>query len=103
MNGAGALIDDRDWFSWEGIARIRAQCEAQAESEGLAGLRLFMRGQELFNEALAAKPTYRERQRSWRAKIQPEHAASDPLREALQAIADGHNDPRTLAKQVLSQ
>lgn len=91
--------NDREWFTWQGVASIRARCEAQAQSEGLAGLELFFRAQNLFTECVASKPTYRERQAKWMAKQKP---AADPLREALQAIADGHNDPRALAAEVLA-
>ncbi|MDP5216738.1 hypothetical protein Q5Y75_05865 [Ruegeria sp. 2205SS24-7] len=89
---------DREWFSWPGIASIRARCEAKAQVEGIrGGLELFFRQQKLFSECLARKPTMKDRQaqRATVAKV------NDPLREALQAIADGHNDPRSLAISTL--
>ena len=61
-------VDDRDWFSWEGIARIRNACEKQAVDEGLDGVQLFFRSRELFDQCLAESPTYRERQEAWKAK-----------------------------------
>lgn len=91
-------FDDREWFSWEGVVSIRQRCEAQAVSEGLAGLELFFRGQELFSQCLAARSSYRDRQAAWFKK---QTASRDPFREVLQAIADGHNDPRSLAREVL--
>ena len=91
-----------DWKSWSGVAQIRHECEAQAAAEGLAGLDLFFRGQQLFQERLEKRPTYRERQAAWKSKQMARVRPVDPLRAALEAIRDGHNDPRALAKEVLS-
>lgn len=93
-------VDDRDWFTWEGVARIRNACEKQAMSEGLSGLELFFRGQDLFTKQLVAAPSYRERQKKW-ADAQVSKSKPSPLLDALQEIADGHNDPRKLATDVL--
>lgn len=89
-----------DWTTWQGVARVRADCEDKAKDEGLAGLELFFRSQALFNERLDASPSYRERQEKWAAK-QPK--TSNPMRDALEAISAGHNDPRALATEVLAR
>lgn len=86
--------------TWQGVANVRARCEAQAVEEGLAGLELLFRSQTLFMEAINAQPTYRERQAAWYAKQKP---APNPILDALRSIAEGHNDPRRLATEVLKQ
>ncbi|GLQ26157.1 hypothetical protein GCM10007927_09600 [Sulfitobacter pacificus] len=89
--------------TWRGVANVRARCEAQAVEEGLAGLELFFRSQNLFMEAINAQPTYRERQAAWAAEQASKNPPkSDPIVEALRQIAGGHNDPRKLALDVLS-
>lgn len=90
-----------DWSSWSGVAAIRQQCEARAASEGLAGLELFFRAQQLFQDRLAARPSYRERQADWRERQKQAGKSCDPLRRALEAIRDGHNDPRGLARETM--
>lgn len=91
-------INDKDWFSWEGINRIKSALREHAKSEGLDGFELHFRTEALFNEALNAKPTYRERNAAWRSKTarQP-----NTFRDALEQIAAGHNDPRRLAHDTL--
>lgn len=95
------VSNDREWFSWEGIAAIRGRCEAIAEAEGLCGIELFMRGQRLFDEALSGKPSYRERQEAFKMKCAVK--LENPFITALELIADGHNDARSLANDVLSK
>ena len=87
-----------DWHSWDGVSAIRSGCDRQAESEGLTGIELIFRSIELFNEALNERPTYRERQSAWMAS---QGSKVDPFKEALRLIAGGHNDPRSLAMEVL--
>ena len=98
------MNDDRDWFSWEGIQRIRDDCDARARADGLSGLELYFRKVQLFDQALAEKPAYKERQRRW-MKRQNERQSKlpHPFHDALQKIADGHNDAMGLAKRVLAQ
>lgn len=99
-------IDDRDWFSHEGMARIRNHLHARAVAEGQEGIKLHFRAENLFTQALNAKPSFRERQEAWLARQEEARPmieeASDPLRDALEAIAAGHNDPRSLAIEVLA-
>lgn len=95
-------ISDIDPRSWSGIASLRGRCEAQAASEGLAGIELFFRGQALFSESLSRFPSYKERNTAWKSK-QVSVASKDPVREALEQIRDGHNDARGLAAKVLSE
>lgn len=92
-------INDRDWFSWEGVNRIKRTMRDQAQKEGLEGLELHFRAEALFQKALDQKPTYRERQRAWLARVAH---SQDPFREALEQIAAGHNDPRQLAIETLN-
>ena len=92
-------IDDRDWFTWEGIARIKRACERQAQREGLDGVKAYFRAQNLWEKALDEKPTMRDRQKA--AKVNTFEAAPDKFKQALKKIAEGHNDPRTLAREVL--
>lgn len=92
-----------DWHSWQGVARVRAECENQAVDEGLSGLPLFFRSQELFTARLDATPSYKQRQQKWaddQARKNP--PVKSRMQEALEAIRDGHNDPRALASQVLN-
>jgi hypothetical protein len=88
--------------TWEDVAKVRARCEAQAAKEGLAGLELFFRSQNLLMEAVNAQPTYRQIQTAWRKDQERLHPPKpNPMIEALRQIADGHNDPRKLASDVL--
>jgi hypothetical protein len=88
--------------TWEEVAKVRARCEGQAAKEGLAGLELFFRSQNLFMEVVNAQPTYRQIQTEWRKEQERLHPPKpNPLIEALRQIADGHNDPRKLASDVL--
>ena len=62
-----------EFATWEGVAKVRARCEAQAAKEGLAGLELFFRSQNLFMEAVNARPTYRQIQTAWRKEQERLH------------------------------
>lgn len=93
-------ISDINPCDWSGIACLRQRCEAQAQAEGLAGVELFFRGQQLFMKSLNRFPSYRERQKLRGAPVRVT-ASADELRRALEQIRDGHNNPRELAAQVL--
>ena len=95
-------IDPRDWFSWEGVARIQEAAGAQATDEGATGVGHYFRQKEIFDELLDKRESYKERSARWLSGQRAKHTVPpNRLRDALQAIADGHNDPRSLAREVL--
>lgn len=93
-------INDQDWFSWDGIRRIEDACRNAALGEGLRGYELYFRSKDIFNELLDQKPTFRERQAQ--SRMVKTSLAVDPAIVALEQIAAGHNDPRSLAVEVLA-
>ncbi len=94
-----SLINDRDWFSWDGIHRIKSALRDKALSEGLEGIELHFRTEALFQEALADKPSFRERQLARQTRTT---SMRDPFHDALEQIAAGHNNPRRLAANTLA-
>lgn len=93
-------ISDINLCDWSSVARLQRRCADQAKAEGLVGLELYFREQQLFTECLGRRPSYRERQK---LRVTPVRvtASADELRRALEQIRDGHNNPRELAAQVL--
>lgn len=87
--------DDRDWFTWRGIAKIRSACEKQAANEGLAGIELFLRSQDLFSKLLSERTNYRQRQQDRKQYVsdtKPVWLTSDEI-EYLMERLEGVNDP----------
>lgn len=101
-------IDDQDWKTWDGIHRIEEQCKKTAMKEGLSGIHLIMRSRELFNQALNEKPTYKQRNEKWqKQQMEMQSVAQETdqpdIIDVLRQIADGHNDPRSLAIETLTK
>ena len=93
-------INDRDWFSWDGVLRIKDDIRAKIRREcpEMSGLQVELGTQNLFQKALQAKPTYSERQKAWRLR-QTQGAASlsitltDEQIEYLTFLLEGSNNP----------
>ena len=100
-------INDNDWMTWEGLHRIESLCKEIAADEGLSGIYLIMRSRELFNQALNEKPTYKQRNEKWQKEQMEMQSVAQKtdqpdIIDVLRQIADGHNDPRSLAIETLA-
>ncbi|RUW56835.1 hypothetical protein [Mesorhizobium sp. M8A.F.Ca.ET.021.01.1.1] len=76
--------------------------EAELEAAGVPMPDRMFQASAIQMERHKNDPSFRERQEAARA-LAPTAAPSllDRYREALEAIRDGHNDPRDLARKVL--
>lgn len=93
---------DREWFSHEGMATIRKRCDNHAAQLTDDHLESHFLSGRFWEMCLQAKPTYAERSAAWLEKQTVKTRTSvDPLRDALEKIANGHNDPRALAMAAL--
>ena len=85
-----------------GYARMMEMREIESElyATGLRGAELYFASTAKYMERHKNDPTYRERAQKWLAtSCTPEPV--DLIRQALEQIRDGHNDPRALAREVL--
>jgi hypothetical protein len=82
------------------MAKIRAElCNAKPD---ITGIELHFEAVRTYENRHVNDPSYRERQQRWlvqaTTRIDPYYA----LLDALIQIADGHNDPGTLARETLA-
>jgi hypothetical protein len=96
-------------FGYQQMLEMR-QLEDALRSQGLSGIALHFAVVHQYEEAHKSDPSFRQRQEIARANGEKWIAggASLPsdveiLRAALEAIRDGHNDPRALAREVLER
>jgi hypothetical protein len=71
-------------------------------NQGVTGTILHFRAVSEYERRHCGEPSYRERQQAWLARQKPSAPVLDYLILALREIRDGHNDPRTLAREVLA-
>lgn len=87
-------------FGYAHMIEMR-EIEATLRAGGLAGADLYFASIREYQKRHANDPTFRERQQAWLATSSTP-APPDLLRQALEQIRDGHNDPRSLAREVLA-
>lgn len=75
--------------------------DAEMRNKGLVGAELHFACVKQYEVNHKDDPSYRQRQKKWLATASAP-APTDLLRQALEQIRDGHNDPRALARKVLS-
>lgn len=97
------VFPDNPW-EWGTVNRWRREFEAARREAGEDDLRAMMGAAEDVRQRLAAQPRMKDMQAAFR-RIYPQansaKSSTDELRAALEAIRDGHNDPRALAAEVL--
>lgn len=87
-------------FGYSHMMEMR-EIESELLASGLRGADLYFASVGRYEERHKDDPTYRERHHKWLATS----ATPDPpdlIRQALEQIRDGHNDPRALAREVLA-
>lgn len=87
-------------FGFQHMMEMR-EIEGDLRASGLSGVELYFASIRQYEVNHKDDPTYRERQEGWLATASTP-APTDLLRQALEQIRDGHNDPRSLAREVLS-
>lgn len=87
-------------FGYEHMMEM-LEIEKGLRSSGLDGTELYFASVGLYETRHKNDPTYRERHQQWLATSSTP-SPSDLLRQALEQIRDGYNDPRALAREVLS-
>ena len=87
-----------------------AQIRKNLEAEGFSGPALHMEAARCYERRHKHDLPYRVRQQiakengeAWAGGAPPVPTEADILRAALEAIRDGHNDPRALAAEVLAK
>jgi hypothetical protein len=94
-------------LGYDHMMEMRA-IERELRLDGLDGTDLYFEAIRLYAKRHENDPSYRQRQEAarsrgekWVGSASLPHA-DDLLRKALEEIRDGHNDPRTLAREVLA-
>lgn len=85
-----------------GYARMMEMREIERglRTSGLDGVELYFASIRQYEARHKDDPSYRESQKKWLATSSTP-APTDLLRQALEQIRDGHNDPRAMAREVL--
>lgn len=85
-----------------GYAHMREMREIEdgLRSSGIVGAELYFASVKQYETRHRNDPTYRERHQQWLA-TSATASPTDLLRQALEQIRDGHNDPRTVAREAL--
>ena len=99
------VFPDNPW-EWETVSRWRREFEQLRRSSGQDECQVLMGAAEDVRKRLAGQPTMKDMQAVFRSIYPPStsaRSARDELIAALEAIRDGHNDPRSLAADVLSK
>lgn len=99
------VFPDNPW-EWQTVNRWRREFEDARRAAGEDECRVLMGAAEDVRKRLASQPTMRDMQAAFRRIYPPANRARTALDElvaALEAIRDGHNDPRTLAADVLAK
>lgn len=84
------------------------EIESRLRKQGLFGVNLYFESVRAYDARHNADLTYRQRQDAAKARGEKWVSSNevrlpdDLLRKALEEIRDGHNDPRTLARDVLA-
>jgi hypothetical protein len=86
-------------FGYAHMVEMR-EIEDALRTSGLHGTELHFACVRQYEVRHKDDPTYRQRQQAWLATNSVQ-SFRDLLRQALEEIRDGHNDPRALARQVL--
>lgn len=86
-----------------GYAHMVEMCEIEAthRAKGLGGAELYFASVREYEQRHRSDPSYRDRVQKWLATSSTP-APDNLLRQALEQIRDGHNDPRSLARDVLA-
>jgi hypothetical protein len=77
------------------------EIERELRATGLSGADLYFATSRQYEARHKNDPSYRERVQKWLATSSTPKPV-DLIRRALEQIRDGHNDPRTLARDVLA-
>lgn len=97
------MTDDRIKFGYEHMMEMRA-IRAELIAEGVTDFaELHFGAVDRYIDRHRNDKTFRQICDELKAKIIHLPSRVDQYREALQMIADGHNDARALAEQVLAQ
>lgn len=87
-------------FGYAHMIEMR-EIERDLKSSGLDGADLYFASVKQYEKRHKDDPSFRETSAKWLA-TQSTPAPTDLLRQALEQIRDGHNDPRSLAREVLA-
>lgn len=87
-------------FGYEHMVEM-CEIERGLRATGLIGADLYFASVSQYEKRHKNDPSYSERHAAWLATLSTP-APTDLLRQALEQIRDGHNDPRTLAREVLA-
>lgn len=85
-------------FGYDHMVEMAA-LRTELEAKGFSGVQLHFEAIRRYEQRHKGDPTYAERCNARR--VLPYSARPDPLRETMEMIRDGHNDPRTLAREIL--
>lgn len=99
------VFPDNPW-EWETVNQWRKEFERLRRAAGQDECRVLMGAAEDVRKRLAGQVTMKDMQAAFRRIYPPQarhRSIQDELITALEAIRDGHNDPRTLAADVLSK
>lgn len=90
-------------FGWEHAQEMR-EIEAQLRAEGVTDYAtLHFAAVDRYVDRHKNDPTFRQRQETVSAGRPVKPTDLERFRLALEAIRDGHNDPRSLARDVLER
>ena len=87
-------------FGYAHMIEMR-EIESALRTTGLTGAELYFASVKQYETRHKDDPTYRERHQKWLATSSTP-SPPDLLRQALEQIRDGHNDPRALAREALA-
>lgn len=96
---ANVDLPDRHKFGYAHMVETR-EIERELRATGLVGADLYFATSREYEARHKGDPSYRERVQKWLATSSTPMPV-DLIRQALEQIRDGHNDPRTLAREVL--
>ena len=99
------VFPDNPW-EWETVNALRREFEQARREAGEDECRVMMGAAEDVRQRLASQPRMKDMQAAFRRiypQAEPAPSAEDELRAALEAIRDGHNEPRKLASDVLNR
>lgn len=86
-------------FGYAHMIEMR-EIEDNLRSSGFSGADLYFASVRQYETRHKSDPSYREMSQKWLA-TQSTPKPTDLIRQALEQIRDGHNDPRALARAVL--
>lgn len=95
-------LPDHLKFGYSHMIEMREIEKTMRARTDLTGADLYFACVDQYEKRHAGDPTYKERQQQWLSKHTTMPTNFSLMKEALEQIRDGHNDPRALATEVLN-